>query len=94
MSTKFFLRVLIVCCLVVVVFLAVEVIYQSNASASVAKTVETDPRLAGSDWIERHPSTALHNADTYVNSDWIERHPSTYYAGSDWIERHPGSGQP
>jgi hypothetical protein len=39
-------------------------------------------RLAGSDWIERHP--VLVTQSSYLaGSDWVERHPNTYSA---WIE--------
>ena len=95
MSAKFFLRLLILGCFVVLVFLAVEVITQTYASASIGKNTDASLRLVGSDWIERHPSVPVRNVNYYVGSDWIERHPSVpvrnanYYVGSDWIERHP-----
>jgi hypothetical protein len=74
--------------LLVVVFLAVQAVSSTSTMASGRAEAMIDPRLSGSDWIERNPSKL------YVGSDWIERHPSgvsnaDYYAGSDWIERHP-----
>ncbi len=45
--------------------------------------------LAGSDYIERHPS------NYFAGSDYIDRHPLVVsienFTGSDWIERHPAN---
>ncbi len=38
-------------------------------------TKARESRLAGSDWIERHP-TVIADANFYAGSDWIERHPA------------------
>jgi hypothetical protein len=51
-------------------------------------------RLAGSDWIERHPSNysqwiESRSSNYKIASDLIKPHPNTY---SDWIERR--SSQP
>ena len=45
--------------------------------------VKASEKYAGSDWIERHPSTY------YTGDDYYARHRVDPYAGSDWIERHP-----
>ena len=92
MSTKSLLRIVITAGLLVVVLLSIQVLSSKSASDAISGDTKTKERLAGSDWIERHP-TVVRPANYYVGSDWIERHPSVvrpanYYVGSDWIERH------
>jgi len=93
MSTKALLRIGISAVLLVVIVLSVQVFSSKSAPGLNTGTAMTEEKLAGSDWIERHPS------NYYVGSDWIERHPSVihpanYYVGSDWIERHPSPTHP
>ena len=93
MSTKVLFRILISSSLLVVVFLAVQALARTSASAPAGGDAMPIKSLVGSDWIERHPAV-VPNAASYAGSDWIERHPSAAqnkgsYAGSDWIERHP-----
>ena len=103
MSTKVLFKVMIPLALLVVVFLAVQVV--SKTSASSPANAITLRSLVGSDWIERHPGRlgsdyyagsdwferhqpVLKEASNLTGSDWIERHSSNPYDGSDWIERH------
>jgi|MudIll2142460700_1097286.scaffolds.fasta_scaffold865801_2 hypothetical protein len=107
MNTKVLRRMIVVSGLLAAICLAVLVLTQTTTSARVGEDAMTVQRLAGSDWVERHPSryyegsdwierhpTVIHGPEYYLGSDWIERHPSNYYTGSDWIERHPGGGLP
>ena len=57
MSTKIFLRILIFCGLLVMVFLVVQVVSETPASARAV--VPAANLYAGSDWIERHPGGGL-----------------------------------
>jgi hypothetical protein len=76
--------------LVAVLFIAIGGISESAVSPARGSGL-ADQQLAGSDWIERHPTSI--GANKYTGSDWIERHPTSIgankYTGSDWIERHP-----
>lgn len=87
MSTKSLFKIMIAFGLVVVVFLAVQTEFRTSALSLAKGEAMITRSLAGSDWIERHPS------NYYAGSDWIERHPVSLrlnkYIGSDWIERHP-----
>jgi uncharacterized protein YbdZ (MbtH family) len=79
--------------LLVIVFLGIGVISSESAADTISIYTMTKGKLAGSDWIERHP-TVVRPENYYFGSDWIERHPVAarpvnYYIGSDWIERHP-----
>ncbi len=98
MSTKSRLRIVLVASLLVVILVSFQVLTSKSAPGTNSANSTADEKLAGSDWIERHPPTPL-PANYYTGSDWIERHPPTplptnYYVGSDWIERHPPTPLP
>jgi hypothetical protein len=98
MSTKSVLRILMSAGLLVVVLLGVEVISSASSKTPSSGEPMTAVRLAGSDYIERHPEIA-HPANYYFGSDYFERHPAAvhpanYYFGSDYIERHPAVVRP
>ena len=67
MTKKVLFRMSILIGLLAVVALAV--LAQTTTSARVGEDPMTAQRLAGSDYIERHPSKY------YVGSGWIERYP-------------------
>ena len=96
MSTKVLFRIMIAFALLAVIFAAVQAVSSSSALAPEEAEAIIDPRLSGSDWIERHAS------NYYAGSDWIERYTgryslgvvaANYYAGSDYIERHPAAAK-
>lgn len=104
MSKNLSLKIIVVFGLLAVVltFLGVHFVPRSSATSLGKQSSALDARLAGSDWIERHPSNYYKNSDwierhpttvinheTYYGPDYIERNPSNYYDNSDWIERHP-----
>jgi hypothetical protein len=93
MSTKSLLRVVLSAGLLVVIFLGAEVVSNASSKGINSDSPMTDVRLAGSDYIERHPEIAR-NVNYYIGSDYIERHPeiahpANYYLGADYSERHP-----
>ena len=97
MNNKVVYKVVVVFGLLGAVLLFLAMQFVPNIFAGTpAKGANVDvAKLAGSDWVERHPASVA-NAAMYTGSDWIERHPSAAfssvnYSGSDWIERHPGS---
>ena len=61
---------------VLLIFLGVNYVPRISALPSANENVVVVAKYAGSDWIERHPSTVAKPAN-YIGSDWIERHPST-----------------
>jgi len=83
MFTKDLMKKVILAGLLVVVLLAAYVINTTSALDPTKEDVKTSEKYAGSDWIERHPSTY------YTGDDYYARHRADPYAGSDWIERHP-----
>ena len=83
MFTKDLMKKVILAGLLVVVLLAAYVINTTSALDPSKEDVKTSEKYAGSDWIERHPSTY------YTGDDYYARHRVDPYAGSDWIERHP-----
>jgi hypothetical protein len=98
MSTKSLLRVVLSAGLLVLILLGAEVISNASSKGSTSDGPMTKVRLAGSDYIERHPEIAR-PANYYIGSDYIERHPevarpANYYIGSDYIERHPEVTRP
>jgi len=96
MSNKFLLKFVVAfgVLAILLIFLGVNYVPRISASSSSAKeNTVSAAKLAGSDWIERHPPAAA-NLKRYAGSDWIERHPSAVtkpvdFDNSDWIERHP-----
>lgn len=107
MSTKGIVRVIIAAVLFVAIAVAIPVLITKSAPDTTYNEAVTNERLAGSDWIERHPSNYYIGSDFYERhrptpypanyydgSDYYERHPNDPYAGSDWIERHPSQPTP
>lgn len=88
MYTNDLMKKVILAGLLVVVLLAAYVINTTSALDPNTEDVKTSEKLAGSDWIERHPSAY------YAGDDYYARHRVDPYAGSDWIERHPSQPTP
>ena len=87
MFTKNRVKIGIAVGLVAVVLLAGTIVYYP---IGFARRSEAANNLAGSDWIERHPS--VRRQKVYAGSNWIERYLGrNIYAGSDYIERHPST---
>ena len=79
MSAKVLLKVVVPAVLLVAVLLAAQVMASQPEPALNTLGPLTEARLAGSDWVERHPTVVR---------------PANYYAGSDWVERHPAPARP
>jgi hypothetical protein len=92
MSRKNLFEILIGLALLVLLVLAVQLGAGSQTAAAENEAI-LSARLAGSDWIERHPVIA--SPARYIGSDWVERNPSRFYTGSDFFERHrPAAANP
>ncbi len=98
MSTKNLVKVVVSAGLLVLILLGAGVISNASSMVSTSDGPMSEVRLAGSDYIERHPEIAR-PANYYIGSDYIERdpevaRPANYYLGSDYIERHPEIARP
>jgi hypothetical protein len=58
------------------------ILHSHYHNSQYQRAIAPQLRLAGSDWIERHPVLVTQSSNL-AGSDWIERHPNTYSA---WIE--------
>ncbi len=87
MSTKVLFKTMVPLGLLVVVFLAAQIVSGKPASAPVKENAITVQSQDAAFKID--PRSASPKSNNLAGSDWIERHPSNYFAGSDFFERHP-----
>jgi len=87
MSTKVLFKTLVPFGLLVVIFMAAQIVSSKSASVPAAGNAANVLIMAGPDMIKQRSDNL--RSTNYALSDYIERHPSNFFAGSDYIERHP-----
>jgi hypothetical protein len=88
MSTKVLFKTLVPFGMLVVIFLAAQIVSSKSASAPASGDAVKVLVVAGPDMIKQRSDNL--RAINYARSDYIERHPSNFFVGSDYFERHPG----
>ena len=91
MNTKFFLKIGIALGLLVVLFVAAQVVYSSFGLAPERGSASSPGANSSSpDWVERHSADLGMNVSS--SPDWVERHSPALAgadkpSGKDWIDR-------
>ena len=86
MSTKVLFKTLVPFGLLVVIFMAAQIVSSKSASVPAAGNAANVLIVAGPDMIKQRSDNL--RSIYYARSDYIERHPSNFFAGSDYFERH------